>query len=654
MSSEMLIDKLVRILKQKHIYDLNTLTETLKSDDFTKEDSLILLIKTLGREIKNAKTEIKNKHLYKCFKYLCLSENLLEIKDYDAFDKEINDVMQIISDKVKKVSSVKCAKNYEILKFYNKIINNLEIVKIRMQEIALNKNAYRKDYVEDTVSFIKHLVFNVKKYEYLEEIFTTYPQLISLKIDHDKYMVDEVITEYLNVIHKKDSNSDIVYYQKVIKLMLSSNKFSISKTYQGFLIKRLEAEKELLQYKHVSKKSMESQKFFMDEIISLIRNSTVVASDNKAFNVNYKYNIHVGFPKKVRDEVDEIKEDINLIREYGSYYDYTDKKVLTIDCDEASIFDDAFSYEILKNGNTLLNIYISDVSRFVKDNTFINKTAFEKASTIYLPEQSLTMLPEYLNDEVCSLEENKFKYALSYEFEFSENLDLVNFDIKRVVIKPIKNYTYDSLNYYINNVKDKRELEYFESLFEFVSKLKQKNIYNKNYHTIKNINKQRLTYNVSNCNYGDIIQHFLIFTNYMISERMKNMNGIYIYRNNISSINDSMLKDLSIEVNDENNISYILDKLSKMYVPSYYSIKNEGHTGLKLDSYGHNTSPIRRYVDLENQRLIKKQLIDHQNFTNKELYKLEEKLDEECTYINERNKLNEDYVKEYIMRIKRY
>ena len=112
MSSEMLIDKLVRILKQKHIYDLNTLTETLKSDDFTKEDSLILLIKTLGREIKNAKTEIKNKHLYKCFKYLCLSENLLEIKDYDAFDKEINDVMQIISDKVKKVSSVKCAKNY--------------------------------------------------------------------------------------------------------------------------------------------------------------------------------------------------------------------------------------------------------------------------------------------------------------------------------------------------------------------------------------------------------------------------------------------------------------------------------------------------------------------------------------------------------------
>lgn len=658
MSNEVLVNKLVKILKQKHTYDL----ENLKSDlsvrtDFSNEEVLMLLLKVVEKEIKNYDTDskkaLKCKHIYKCFKYLCMSENLLTIEDYKQFNNKIDLIQQYLFDKKKRLMPNKNCKQFEIDKFLEKISNNLHLVKIRLNEVAINKTSYSKDYVEDNISFINYLIFEVKNEGYIEEIFKTYPQMMYLKIDTDKYIIDDVITKYLEEIHKKNNNKEIVYYQNVIIMMLSSSKFSISKQYQAALIKRLENEKGLLQYQHINKLSQKSQKFFMDEIISFIRNSNIIESDNKAFNINYKYNINPGFSKKVRDEVDELEKNKNLLGDYGIYYDYRDKKVVTIDSDGASVYDDAFSYEVKENGNILLNVYIADVSRYVKKGTSMDKCAFEKTATIYLPDQDLAMLPNLIRNDSCSLNEGTYRYALSHEYEFSPNLDLVNFEIKRVLIKPTRNYTYSSLDYFVQNSKDTKELEYFSNLFNFVSNLKRKNLYNKDYHTIKNMAKQRLSYSSYTHDYANVIQQFMILTNRTISDQFVNNGGLYIYRNNISSIDDKYLTNLNISLNDSDNISAVIATLSKMYVPSYYSTINEGHKGLGLNSYGHNTSPIRRYADLENQRLVKKQLIDAYIMTDREYYKKEEEIKQECTYINERNKLNEQYVKEYIMRLKR-
>lgn len=659
MSNDRLVEKLRLILKQKHIYDLNTLNEQLVRDSsLSKEEILRLLVKLIKSEVKSydvdSKKILKTKYIYKCFKYLCLSENLECIEDYNSFLGELSKVQEDLFCKMQKNVPSMSPNYYAIDKFLRKINNNIDLVRIRLNEVMINKNIYSKDYVEDNIKFVNYLIYNVKNIGYLEEIFKIYPQLMYLKVDNDKYIIDDLITKYIDETAKKDNNNLILYYQEVIKLILSSAKFSISKKHQGLIIKRLELEKNNLDYCHLNKSNKKKQKFFIDEIIDLIQNSNVMEQDTKAFNINYKYNINVGFPKKVRDEIEELEKNKYIINEYGDFYDYSNKNIITIDSDNTIIFDDAFSFEKLPNGNYLLNIYVTDVSRYVKDNSATNKAAFERTSTIYLPDQNLNMLPDYFNKELCSLNEGNHYYAISYEYVFSEDLTLINFDIKKALIKISKNYSYSSLDFYINYAKDTKSLEYFNELFKFASKLKSKNLFNRNYHFIKSLAKKNIDGPEYTSNYSAMVSDFMILTNHMISEKMKEIDGLYIYRNNISSIDDKNLSELNISLNNENNIAFMIERLSKMYVPSYYSLDNEGHMGLNIASYGHNTSPIRRYADLENQRLIKEQLINGTNYDGKKLYELEDKLKERCTYINERTKLNEQYVKEYCLRLKKY
>ena len=115
----------------------------------------------------------------------------------------------------------------------------------------------------------------------------------------------------------------------------------------------------------------------------------------------------------------------------------------TIDPKDAKDFDDAVSFKLLENDNYLIGVHIADVSHYVKKGSEIDKEAYNRATSTYLVDRTIPMLPEKLCNEVCSLRENEDKLTYSVVFEFTPTAEIVSYSIDNSVIRSDKRFTYE-------------------------------------------------------------------------------------------------------------------------------------------------------------------------------------------------------------------
>lgn len=382
-----------------------------------------------------------------------------------------------------------------------------------------------------------------------------------------------------------------------------------------------------------------------------------------------EYGLPYKYPEAVTKAADRIPDDITP-EEIAKRKDFRNVITFTIDPRDAKDFDDALSIQKLPNGNWQVGIHIADVTHYVKPGSIVDKEAEKRATSVYLVDRTVPMLPERLCNGVCSLRPNEEKLAFSCIVEMNDNAKVLATDICRTVIKSDRRFTYEEAQDIIETgVGDYSEQvltldrlakilrkERFENGSVAFDRTEVRFDIDENGRPIDVYFKESKDAN-------KLVEEFMLLANKKVAERI----GIppkgkkakaFVYRihdvpdsdrlenlstlvrvfghkiktkGNASDVNKSLNKLLcDIKGRAEENLLSIL--AIRSMAKAVYSTVNIGHYGLAFDYYTHFTSPIRRYPDMMVHRLLDKYLNGGRSVN-------QAKLEEECKHSSDMEQL---------------
>ncbi len=353
------------------------------------------------------------------------------------------------------------------------------------------------------------------------------------------------------------------------------------------------------------------------------------------FGLPYKY------PENVEKAADRIEEGITP-EEIARREDFRGVTTFTIDPRDAKDFDDALSIRQLANGNWEVGVHIADVTHYVHPGSIIDKEARERATSVYLVDRTIPMLPERLSNGICSLRPNEEKLTFSAIFELDANANVVNSRIGRTAIRSDRRFTYEEAQ----GIIEKGEGEYareLKILNDLAKKLRQRRYdagalefdRSEVRFEIDASGKPLSVYFKESKDANKLIEEFMLLANLTVAESIgKGKKGkkpkTFVYRihenpnpekmSNLAliasrfgyklategrakEVNQSMNRLLrDVKGKGEENMLSIL--AIRSMAKAVYTTDNVGHYGLAMDYYTHFTSPIRRYPDMMVHRLL--------------------------------------------------
>lgn len=316
--------------------------------------------------------------------------------------------------------------------------------------------------------------------------------------------------------------------------------------------------------------------------------------------------------------------------------DLTHLNFCTIDPASAKDHDDAIYYDGKKQ---IIYVAIADVSYFVKENSQLDKLAYMKSSSIYLPSKVLPMLPRKLSEDMCSLRENEKRYAYVFEIHLDiKNLEIKSSKLYEAIIESKRKFSYGRIDRVLEGKLDKYttlEKQIFDSVVKLydVTKAYRAKRLEKGYEFRSSELRLKLNHNSelesieeeNSTASHQLVEECMLFANI---EASKKVNSVGIYRIHeeppfkaitklVDEVN-SLGVNVKLQSTIHETINHIQNKakhttLSKeideliihAQTQAKYSSKNLGHFGLGFSSYSHFTSPIRRYSDLVLHRMLK-------------------------------------------------
>ncbi len=358
-----------------------------------------------------------------------------------------------------------------------------------------------------------------------------------------------------------------------------------------------------------------------------------------------EYGLPYTYPQAVEAAAEKLSAEITP-EDYAEREDFRDVVTFTIDPKDAKDFDDALSIRNLKPGLWEVGVHIADVSHYVKEGSIIDKEAVKRATSVYLVDRTIPMLPERLCNFICSLRPDEEKLAYSVIFDMNEKAEVKNFRIRHTVIKSNRRFTYEEAQQIIET----GEGDYKEEILE-LNRLAQ--ILREKRMSAGSINFDRcevkfeidengkplsVYFKVSK-EANKLIEEFMLLANRTVAEyvgkvpknkkpkvfpyrihdlpdpdKLDNLNQFiarfgYKIRTGGSKVEVSKsLNHLLNEINGKKEQNLIETVSLRAMQKARYSIYNIGHYGLGFDYYTHFTSPIRRYPDLMVHRLLTRYL----------------------------------------------
>jgi len=177
-----------------------------------------------------------------------------------------------------------------------------------------------------------------------------------------------------------------------------------------------------------------------------------------------KYNLPEEFPEKVQKYTENIPDEIKE-EEYNNRMDLRDKKIITIDGEDAKDLDDAISIEKLPNGNFYLGVHIADVSHYVKEKNPLDKEALKRGTSVYLVDRVIPMLPKKLSNGICSLNPKLDRLTLSCFMEIDKTGKVLNHKVVESVINSSERMTYTDVNKILKD-NDQQLIKKYDYLME--------------------------------------------------------------------------------------------------------------------------------------------------------------------------------------------
>jgi len=395
-----------------------------------------------------------------------------------------------------------------------------------------------------------------------------------------------------------------------------------------------------------------------------------------------QYGLPEKFPEEIEQEANQLSTDIKP-EDIKKRKDLRDTLTFTIDPASAKDFDDALSFKILENGHFEVGIHIADVSHYVKPDTALDDEAFERATSIYLVDRVVPMLPEVLSNDACSLRPNEDKLTFSALFVLDQNAQVQKQWFGRTLTHSDARFAYEEAQHVIETESGDipAEISLSETAYQIqqpivdailqldqlAKKIRKKRMddgaisFDKvevnfrlgetneplgvNFKTSKDANK--------------LIEEFMLLANRKVTEFIgkQKPKKAFVYRchpepdeDKLDALNTVVSKfGYNMDFTDRNSITKSINNLLEQVdgkkeqnlvdtltirsmSKAYYSTDNIGHYGLAFDYYSHFTSPIRRYPDIMVHRLLQHYL-DGRSSANPVEY------EEKCKHSSEMEKI---------------
>lgn len=411
--------------------------------------------------------------------------------------------------------------------------------------------------------------------------------------------------------------------------------------------------------------------------------------DTEIHSILLEYNLPYKFPEEVENDAEKLPIKIT-IEEIAKRRDFRDTLTFTIDPKTAKDFDDALSFKILENGNYEIGIHIADVSHYVQEGTILEDEAYHRATSVYLVDRVVPMLPEVLSNNVCSLRPNEEKLTFSAVFELDKNANIKNQWFGRTIIYSDARFAYEEAQVIIeNNVFNDqinltipKTISLTEKEYQVTPEIGEAILTLDKLAKILREGRMKegaLTFDRAEVRFNldensnpvgvffkeqkdanKLIEEFMLLANKKVAQFIgKKANGEPTKKTFVYRIHDepdlSKLDDLQrivnnfgyrIQTDTRDHITQSLNKLLndvkgtpeqnmvetltiRSMSKAVYTTENIGHYGLAFDYYSHFTSPIRRYPDVMTHRLLQHYL-DGGTSPNKEVY------EEKCEHSSDR------------------
>ena len=373
-----------------------------------------------------------------------------------------------------------------------------------------------------------------------------------------------------------------------------------------------------------------------------------------------EYGLPEHFPKAIEEEAKKIPTNITAA-EIAKRRDFRGITTFTIDPVDAKDFDDALSIQKLENGLWEIGVHIADVSHYLKVNSTLDKEAVQRATSVYLVDRCIPMLPEVLSNFVCSLRPNEEKLCFSAVFQVDDDAVIHEQWFGKTIIESDRRFTYEE----VQSIIETKQGDYLDEILvldRLAKKLRDER-------TKKGsifFDKAEVKFNLDDAgnpigvffktqkDAHKLIEDFMLLANRKVAEFLggkaaKDEQGksnkkqqedkhLCVYRiHDIPS--DEKIQELSgfaarfgyqMNVGNKTKVAQSINKLLvdvknkkeqsmiellavRSMPKAYYTIKNAGHYGLGFDYYTHFTSPIRRYPDVMVHRLLEARL-EHKKY----------------------------------------
>jgi ribonuclease R len=392
------------------------------------------------------------------------------------------------------------------------------------------------------------------------------------------------------------------------------------------------------------------------------------AGENEAeiHSIMAEFGLPFEFPEKVERESEKIEEGFTKA-EIKKRWDFRDITTFTIDPEDAKDFDDALSFQKLSDGNYQIGVHIADVTHYVQPDTELEKEAFDRATSVYLVDRTIPMLPERLSNGLCSLrpKEDKFTFAAVFDMDAEGNIKKEWFG--RTIIHSDHRFSYEGAQEVIESGHGVFASE-IKILNDLAHKLRKQRFVQGavNFETtevkfkLDDRGKPLAVIPKERKDAHKLIEEFMLLANRQVARFIYNMKkgeerNTFVYRTHDNPDPEKLqnfalfAKQFGHKLNVEGSgVSRSLNKLMdevegkpeqnvlqslavRAMAKAKYTTDAKGHFGLAFDHYSHFTSPIRRYPDMMVHRLLQHYL-DKGKSVNKKDY------EEKCLHSSEREK----------------
>jgi ribonuclease R len=344
------------------------------------------------------------------------------------------------------------------------------------------------------------------------------------------------------------------------------------------------------------------------------------------------------YPEEVLKEVEKIDGSISK-EEIKKRKDFRKVLTFTIDPETAKDFDDAISYQVLKNGNIEIGVHIADVTHYLKENTALDKEAYQRSTSVYLVDRCVAMLPERLSNDLCSLNPNEDKLTFSAVFEFDEKFKIINEWFGKTIIHSARRFTYEEAQERLESGKGDLAPQ-LKKINEIALKLRKDKFKN----GAINFESDEVKFDLDENNKPIglivkvrkdahmLIEDFMLLANKSVAKfiaKKAKPEIPFVYRIHDmpdptkladfalfakelgvnmkldSPINISRsFSELALAIEKDSSLKILNPLAIRTMAKAEYNPKNIGHYGLAFDYYTHFTSPIRRYSDVLVHRIL--------------------------------------------------